>query len=223
MFVGNEFYRKGGAEIVLALSELVEAGQIDASQLDVQLIGDLNKRHNVAHRQFQDDDAFYRTIQDRISRLSFITHHSQMANPELLKLFQRSDLGLLPTWQETYGFSVLEMQASGCPVLTSNVRALPEINPASAGWTIGGMLNDDREYQVNSEADKHRLRRALIDGLKSTLLDILTHPQVLTEKAEGSILRIKQQHDPRQYCARLNEIYRRGVVDVVEHPPAISI
>ncbi|WP_288495151.1 glycosyltransferase [uncultured Pantoea sp.] len=223
VFVGNEFYRKGGAEIVLALSELVEAGQIDASQLDVQLIGDLTKRHNVAHRKFQDDEIFYRNIQDRISRLSFVTHHAQMANSALLKLFQNSDLGLLPTWQETYGFSVLEMQASGCPVLTSNVRALPEINPASAGWTIGGELNDDREYQVNSEADKDRLRRALIDGIKSTLLDILAHPACLTEKGEGSILRIKQQHDPRQYGVRLNDIYRRGVVECVEHPPALSI
>ncbi|MDF7785106.1 glycosyltransferase family 4 protein [Pantoea stewartii] len=223
VFVGNEFYRKGGAEVVLAISELIETGQIDAGQLDVQLIGELTKRHNVAHRAFQDNDAFYRDIEDRITRHACFTHHSRKDNRELMQLFQQSDVGLLPTWQETYGFSVLEMQASGCPVLTSNVRALPEINPPTAGWLIDGELNDDREYQVNSEAEKHRLRRALIDGIKTTLLDILAQPQQLTEKGEGAILRIKQQHDPRQYCARLNDIYRRGVVQAVEHPPALSI
>ncbi|THB83447.1 glycosyltransferase family 1 protein [Pantoea allii] len=223
IFAGNEFYRKGGAEVVLAISELIEERKVDESQLDVQLIGDLAKRRNVAHRQFQDDDAFYTEIENRIKRYRCFTHHSQMENSALLQLFRQSDAGLLPTWQETYGFSVLEMQSSGCPVITSNVRALPEINPASAGWAITSPLNADREYSITSAALKTQLRQSLVEGLKSTILAITERPEMLQEKGEAAILRIKEQHDTDRYIARLNDIYSRGVVNVTQHPPVVSI
>ena len=213
IFAGNEFYRKGGAEVVLAISELIEEKRLDASQLDVQLIGDLAKRRNVAHRQFQDDEAFYRDIENRIKRHRCFTHYTQMENSALMQLFRQSDAGLLPTWQETYGFSVLEMQANGCPVITSNVRALPEINPDSAGWVLASPLNADREYSITSTEQKTQLRQSLVEGLKSTLLAIIERPEMLQEKGEAAILRIKEQHDTGRYIARLNDIYRRGVVN----------
>ena len=146
-----------------------------------------------------------------------------MENSALMQLFRQSDAGLLPTWQETYGFSVLEMQANGCPVITSNVRALPEINPANAGWVIASPLNADREYSITSAEQKSQLRRSLVDGLKSTLLAIIERPDILQEKGEAAILRIKEQHDTQRYIARLNDIYSRGVMNVTQHPPVVSI
>ncbi|MGK3141344.1 glycosyltransferase family 4 protein [Pantoea sp. C2G6] len=223
VFAGNEFYRKGGAEVVLAISELIEERKLEESQLDVQLIGELTKRHNVAHRQFQDDEAFCRGIESRIGRYRCFTHHARMDNGALMTLFRNSDAGLLPTWQETYGFSVLEMQANGCPVITSNVRALPEINPASAGWVIAGELNEDREYSITSPQQKEQLRQTLVAGIKATLLAILERPEMLQEKGEAAILRIKEQHDTARYIARLNDIYRRGVINSTQHPPVVSI
>ena len=222
-FAGNEFYRKGGAEVVLAISELIEERKLEESQLDVQLIGDLAKRRNVAHRQFQDDETFCSGIENRIKRYRCFTHHSQMDNGALMQLFRQSDAGLLPTWQETYGFSVLEMQANGCPVITSNVRALPEINPASAGWVIASPLNADREYSITSPEQKTQLRQSLVEGLKSILLAIIERPEMLQEKGEAAILRIKDQHDTQRYIARLNDIYSRGVINVTQHPPVVSI
>lgn len=223
VFAGNEFYRKGGAEVVLAVSELLEERKLEASQLEVQLIGDLAKRQNVAHRQHQDDDAFFRAIESRIGRYRCFKHQPRLDNAALLQLFRHSDVGLLPTWQESYGFSVLEMQANGCPVITSNVRALPEINPASAGWVIGGALNSDREYSVTTPQQKAQLRQALVEGLKQTLLAIVERPEMLQEKGEAAILRIKDQHDPQRYIVRLNDIYRRGVINVTQHPPVIPV
>ena len=223
VFAGNEFYRKGGAEVVLAVSELLEERRLDESQLEVQLIGDLTKRHNVAHRHYQDDETFFRGIEGRIGRYRCFKQQSRLDNAALLQLFRHSDVGLLPTWQETYGFSVLEMQANGCPVITSNVRALPEINPASAGWVIGGALNDDREYSVTTPEQKAQLRQALVEGVKQTLLAIAERPEVLQEKGEAAILRIKDQHDPQRYILRLHDIYRRGVINVTQHPPVIPV
>ncbi|WP_312240699.1 glycosyltransferase [Pantoea sp.] len=214
VFVGNEFYRKGGAEVVLAISQLLLEGALSEDRLEVHLIGDMSKHHNVAHRQFQDAASFYRNIELAITRHRCFRHQQSMANDALLALFARSDVGLLPTWQETYGFSVLEMQASGCPVITSNVRALPEINPASAGWLLEQPLDDDREFAVNSPEQRERVRHGLIEQLKSTLLAIVAHPGQLQEKGEGAIRRIREHHDPLSYRLRLNEIYQRGVTGV---------
>ncbi|MBE5251612.1 glycosyltransferase [Mixta mediterraneensis] len=219
VFAGNEFYRKGGAEVVLAISQLLEEKKIDESQLDVQLIGELSKRHNIAHRQYQDNEAFYRDIENRIQRYSCFKHQSRMDNAALMELFRNSDLGLLPTWQETYGFSVLEMQSNGCPVITSNVRALPEINPPEAGWCIGGTLNDDREYSIGSVAERDQLRQALVNALKLVLLEIIENPGIVQQKGEAAITRIKEQHCPSRYIQQLNDIYQRGVTAFRLHPP----
>jgi len=223
VFAGGEFYRKGGAEVVLAITQLLDEKKIDESQLEVQLIGDLTKRHNIAHRQYQDNEEFYRSIENRIQRYRCFKHQTRMDNAALMALFRHSDVGLLPTWQETYGFSVLEMQSSGCPVITSNVRALPEINPPGAGWCIGGALNDDREYGISSVTEKDHLRQALINALKRTLMDIIEDPTIAHEKGEGAITRIREQHCPLRYIHQLNDIYHRGVAEFVRHPPMISI
>ena len=115
------------------------------------------------------------------------------------------------------------MQANGCPVITSNVRALPEINPANAGWVIASPLNADREYSITTPEQKSQLRRSLVEGLKATLLEIVEQPERLQEKGEAAILRIKEQHDTQRYIARLNDIYTRGVINATQHPPVVSI
>ena len=39
-----------------------------------------------------------------------------------------SHIGLLPTYNDSYGYSVIEFFSYGCPVITTNILALPEIN-----------------------------------------------------------------------------------------------
>lgn len=212
IFAGNEFYRKGGSEVVAAFSQLIAEGRIDAAQVAVTLIGDLSKRHNVAHRQWQDEESWYQQTEQAILRQPVFSHQTALNNSELLALFRAADVGLLPTWQETYGFSVLEMQACGCPVIASNVRALPEINPQDAGWTVAAALNDDREYQITSASDKLQLREVMIAQLKTVITDIVENPAQLPAKSAAAIQRIRQHHDPQRYALKLNEIYHRGIV-----------
>ncbi len=46
-----------------------------------------------------------------------------------------ADIGMLPSYADTYGFSVLEAQA-GNAVITTDIRALPEVNNPAVGWLI---------------------------------------------------------------------------------------
>ncbi len=59
-----------------------------------------------------------------------------MPNQQVLELLKTCDVGLLPTYADTYGFSALEAQSAACPVISTDVRALPEINNTEVGWLI---------------------------------------------------------------------------------------
>ena len=169
IFVGRDFYRKGGAEIVLAVSELVESGIISADDIDVTLIGDLGKRDNYVHGEFKDDMQFYERIESIVKDLSCISHFASLPNGQVMEKFISSHIGLLPTWGDTYGYSVLEMQACGCPVITTSVRALTEINPSESGWMIDVPCNKFKEIVISSYDDKEEIRNIIIAGIKKNI------------------------------------------------------
>ncbi|MFC0141517.1 glycosyltransferase [Erwinia mallotivora] len=206
-FVGNEFYRKGGAEVVLAFSALADEGLINSDDVQVNLIGDLSRQHNIAHRGWQDKADFHRHIENQLAKFPFFRHHSSLPNAQVMTLLAESDVGLLPTWQDTYGFSVLEMQASGCPVITTNLRALPEINPDAAGWLINCPLNDMYEFDVNSASAKEELRKSIVGQLKAYILSALHNRDDISAKSARSLERIKDEHDPTRFKQQLNNIY----------------
>lgn len=206
-FVGNEFYRKGGAEVVLAFQELKEEGALPENRVQVNLVGNLTHQKNIALKDHQDDAAFYQRIESVIKADGMFRHSTSLPNEEVIALFKQTHVGLLPTWQDTYGFSLLEMQACGCPVITTNVRALPEINPQTAGWTIACPLNAMFELDVKTAADKAALRRTIIDGLKQHILSVLQDTDSIRARSAQSLERIKREHDPVQFARKLDAIY----------------
>ena len=207
VFIGNEFYRKGGGEVVRAFSELVEEKLIKPEQVKVTLIGDLEKKANYAHGKHQDDSLFSSETEKLIGRYSLFEQIRFMPNDQVLSLLQRADVGLLPTWAETYGFSVLEMQSCGCPVITSNVRALPEINPETAGWQVINPLDEDLDYRVTSVEVRDALRQQIVTQLKTIILSIVQDPDQISRKAAAAIERIKTEHDISAYQQKLQALY----------------
>lgn len=209
VFVGRDFYRKGGGEIVRAFDELIREGKIQPQQVKVTLIGDLNKTNNYAFGSYQDDSAFARETEAAIARNAFFEHASSLPNDKVMQLLQRADVGMLPTWAETYGFSVLEMQSCGCPVITTNVRALPEINPSEAGWMIKHELNEDCDYAVMSCQQRDNLRQNTVEQMKAIIEDIVRQPEQIHARANAAIARIKNEHDSEVYQAKLRALYNR--------------
>ncbi len=211
VFIGKDFYRKGGGEIVRAFDELLAENRIQASQVKVTLIGDLTKTGNYALGQYQDAPSFASETEAMIARGGDLFEQlAFLPNEQVMALLQKADVGLLPTWAETYGFSVLEMQACGCPVITTNVRALPEINPTEAGWQVNHELNEDCDYSVTSAQERDRLRRKTIDRLKTIVADIVASPEQITQKANAAIARIRDEHDMAAYQTKLRALYNQN-------------
>lgn len=193
---------------MLAFSQLLSENLISVNDVRVNIVGDTDKTHNVAHQAFQDDAVFRGGVENTLRECPLFRHHTSLTNEAVLALIKTSDVGLLPTWQETYGFSVLEMQACGCPVITTNVRALPEINPENAGWLIRCPLNLMSELTVGSLSDKNALRSAIVSQLKAHVLHIISDRKTITARSIQSVARIRLEHDPVVFRDRLSKIYR---------------
>ncbi|KGT95836.1 hypothetical protein NG99_01465 [Erwinia typographi] len=209
MFIGKDFYRKGGAEVLLAFSELYQDGIINAEQVSLNIIGDTQQKQNYLHGRFPDDEAFYQKLDEIQRTLPFLQAYQSLPNQQVIEMMQRTDIGLLPSWGDTYGYSVLEMQACGCPVVTTNVRAMPEINGDDAGWLIDLKLNRFGELLIDTAEDKRRTRDKIVSSLKKIIVDVVNNPQLIPVRANKSIERIKLQHDPERYKQTLDNIYQQ--------------
>jgi hypothetical protein len=101
LFVGGHFERKGG-----------------------RLLLDVFRR-----RELQDRAELHVVTRDAIEPPPGVVVHRNMQNnsPELLRLYQESDLFVLPTLADCFGNASIEAMAVGLPVITSAIGGVPDI------------------------------------------------------------------------------------------------
>lgn len=204
IYIGGDFVRKGGTEIVQAFDKVSKS--ID--NLELILIGNLESNYNYAFKNFQDDSVYIEKIKKIIKENHKIIHYDKLPNSEVIELIEKSNVGLLPTWGDTYGYSVLEFQAAGCPVITTNVRALTEINSNDCGWIIELPLNKFKEVGITNQNQKETLRKKIINDLENIFIEISKDNSNLLEKSQKSLDRIKKYHNPIDYERKLKTIYK---------------
>lgn len=141
----------------------------------------------------------------------WLEYYDELPYSEVLELLKQVDVGLLPTWADTYGLSVLEAQASGCPVITTDVRALPEINNNRVGWLIRVPKDELGEAIYITEADRHKLSQIIQEGLESTIRKIVADPSVIAQKGQAAMERIRVEHNPQDYAEKLRQIYQAAL------------
>ena len=201
VFVGSSFFTKGGPEVLRTLARL----RRDGHPVRLTIVSALSPTSHARIVSREDVDAILREIRNGAD---WIEHFRALPNPAVLDLMRRSHIGLLPSFAETYGFAVLEFQAAGCPVVTTDVRALPEINNEETGWLISVPKNRFGEALFTSREDQQKLARSIEVGLARILEEILLQPEVAAVKGQRSLERVRRDHSPEVHGARLREIYR---------------
>jgi glycosyltransferase involved in cell wall biosynthesis len=201
--VGHEIFLKGGREIVDVVTELVGEGH----PLRLTLVSNLTVG-GPSRATEADRDALLADIR---ANSGFIRHHTRLPNPEVLDLLRRSHLALLPSWADTYGYSVLEAQACGCPAVTSDVKALPEFNDDECGYVVRIADPARGRAPIGTAEGRERVSRAIREQLRAILEDALANPRALEEKGERSLARIRRERDPGDRARLLREIYREAV------------
>lgn len=202
IFVGRDFNRKGGCEIIRAFNQLSKHRR----DFEVLLIGRPKVVHNYAFKDFQDTEIEEREIEEIIATSKeWLTIKEDIPNDQVLEYIKNSDVGLLPTWAETYGYSVLEFQAAGLPVISTNLRAMPEINPH--GWRIELPLNWACELGLHNEEEKKQRRSQIVNGIIDIANYLLDNPQEIIRRGQQSYEFVKENHSYEKYAKTFKDIY----------------
>ncbi len=193
IFVGSAFFIKGGKELIRALSKFE-----NCYDFRLTLISSLLCNDYFTNTSNEEAAAWKEIIQEK----QWIDYYESIPNDKVLEKCKEATIGLLPSFADTYGYAVLEMQASGCPVVTTNVRALSEINNENCGW-VCQMPIDDLGYCA--EQDKSLLSEILEKELEKCFQDIFEHPDMIEMKGRAALERIREMHDPDEYQEKLKK------------------
>jgi len=205
VLVGAAFFRKGGRELFKAFQRL--AGE-EGMPIRLVVVSSLRVEPYAAHETEADINWARQIIAEKPHWLEY---YKELPNNEVLELLKNADVGLLPTWADTYGLSVLEAQASGCPVITTNVRALPEINNNHVGWLIKVPKDELGEAIYATDEDRQKLSQSIQSGLESAIRSIVADPSVIALKGQAALDQIRAEHDPQAYAESLRQIYRAAL------------
>lgn len=205
LMVGAAFFRKGGKDILIAFERLKRKFKYP---FELIIISSL-RIENYATQETEDDVLW---ANNKITENhDWITYYPSLQNDLVLDVIKKSHVGLLPSYAETYGLSALELQASGCPVITTNIRALPEINNNQVGWLIDIPRNVLGEAIYTTAQNRDEISNSICSGLESVVHQIFADPSLIERKGRAAIEKIKLEHDPVKYANALAKIYNQAV------------
>ncbi len=207
ILVGAGFFRKGGREILNTFDHLIKKAN---APIKLVLVSSL-RLDSYATKDTQSDIEW--ANQFIIDHSDWIEYYESLPHTQVMELMKSCDVGLLPTYADTYGFSLLESQACGCPVITTDIRALPEINNTDVGWLIRVPKNDLGEALYSTPEERERLSQHIQAGLEAIIRSIVADPSVIYTKGVKSLERIREMHDPATYAQKLREIYQKALTD----------
>jgi glycosyltransferase involved in cell wall biosynthesis len=207
VFVGNDFARKGG---VVALRAVKKAA---AQGLNVHL--DIVSAMRYAGDVYTDHPDRGRYAEDlKALTGSGVTAHGRLPNAEVLALMQRAHVQLLPTLDDTFGYSVVEGFSVATPAIVSNVCAMPELVPPEAGAIVEIPIDEWGNWQgLSSRGDRDYWERldavydTMADQIVRQLMVVRDEPQRIAGWSEGALLRFRRVHESRAVSARLDDLY----------------
>ncbi len=228
LFIADDFVNGGGSEL-LGVVTAVASKQRRAFELIIVSPLSLVRRdplssHGVGTADDPDTTAKLRAARALIAgNRSWIRQHEVVERAMLLQLMRDADLGVVLTCEDRYAFAALELQAAGCPVISTDVHALPEINDERRGWLINLPKGPLGEARRASALERQQLARAIHEGLAASLQQILANPCLVRVRGERALQLIDTDHDPERIGAQLFELYLECIVAARARGDAASI
>ena len=201
ILVGAAFFRKGGREVLEVFERLVRQEKLPVRLIIVSSL----RIEPYAAKETEEDVAWAKA--KIAENADWIEYYSALPNEDTLALMRTADVGMLPSYADTYGFSVLEAQASGLPVITTDIRALPEVNNPTVGWLIKVPKNALGEALYATVEEREVLSQSIRAGLEQSVRHIAADPGQIAVKGAAALDRIRKEHDPAAYADALRQIY----------------
>lgn len=202
IFIGADFFRKGGLEILQVVDQILKNGL----QVKLTIVSTLQYGDYASNSTYED----LAESKQLMEKHSSIIHHNQLPNHEVLDLLKTADIALLPSYDETYGYAVLEAQACGCPVVTTNGGAFKEINNNDCGWVIDVPLINNRSIPY-SENEKKIFQETVKTALDDIIRNAIHDSSDLRQKGGLCLKRIAEHHSIKNAAIALEEVYNGAI------------
>ena len=203
IFIGSDFYRKGGRETLMALNAIRHKYKLKLILISSLRIDE--KKYILSPDEEISTEKFIKNNSD------WIEFHKGLPNHEVIEKIKKSHIALLPTWMDTFAYSVLECQACGTPVISTSLRALTEINNKEVGWLIDVPVNRLNNPIHVTREQKEVFHQTLLHGLLEKIEYVFSHKNEIKEKSIACIHKIDKENNPEKYNEKLGNIYR-GIV-----------
>lgn len=152
LFVGGDLYRKGG-QLLLDAFQSLPAG---VAELILVTRTELTPTEGVR-----------------------VYNNMQPNTPELMALYQSSDIFVLPTQAEAFGIAAVEASATGLPVIATNIGGLPDIvRDGETGFIIQAQDQDALANRLHQLIENHDMRKSFSHAARQqaeTLFDAETN------------------------------------------------
>ena len=206
IYVGSDFYRKGGRETVQVLSELHKRYSFKLILISSMAVDE--KRY----MRTENDEKESKYLIER--NKDWIEYYDRLPNTEVLEKMKKAHVCLLPTWMDTFAYSVLEAQACGTPVISTSLRALTEINNKNVGWLIDVPVNRLNNPLHLTREQQDIFSEKLLNGLYDKVEYVLKHHEEIKDKAMRCLIKINDYHSPQKYEEKLRMVYQGRISEI---------
>ncbi len=197
VFVGNEFFRKGGTIAVSAFARLKKSHPVTLT-----VISKMQEGNYV----FPVEPGSGIKWREKMAALG-VNHQEGLPNSKVREILSRSDILLLPTFDDSYGGSVIEGMASGLAPIATKIRALPEIITQD----VDGILLPCPVTHEGRMIFDPTVERQLEESLAQAIVSLMEHPEQLNQiKREARQTYLRRFH-PNCLSKNLERIYKKAI------------
>lgn len=202
--VGRSFFLKGGMEVLEVFDRLLQTHK----NIKLNIVSLLEYGDYISQSTASDLAKAKKLISKHPEN---IVHFERLDNKSVLELYKSSHVSLQPSYHDSYGYAVLEAQACGCPVLSTDICAMPEINNEQCGWLMNIPKDELKDGLWRTEADRKKLSTTLQEQLFAQLSSIINNQDQIKEKGTNAMKRIAKDHSPEDRAALIEKIYFESI------------
>ena len=123
----------------------------DGINAKLTIVGDLREDNN--------------KLIDRLGLTKEITYKSKLPRKQLIQSLNNADIGIAPSKYEGFGFPLVEMIATGLPVIVSDKASLPEL-AGNAGLIFNSSDSNDLKEKMKELIENTTLRNKVTENSK---------------------------------------------------------
>ncbi len=207
LFFSGDFFRKGGVHVIDAF----ERARKRYPGISLTLCCDERIDFKTPHQSLRAE------YLHKIKTVPGIVNRGRISREELMtKVFPETDIFLMPTYVETFGYAIVEAMAFGLPIISTNHFAIPEIIEDG----VSGLLIDTTRFDCDRLFSGYVVRdippdfrEYMTDAVFSQLCRLIESLELRQSigRAALDVARTKFSFERRN--AATHDIYRQALAD----------